>query len=114
MIHDLAQAEKHDELLTKNHQMLPPGTTPLPEVHFNVQNTKKFSGKRHKKFFKGKWANKWQRSKGSNKGKGNQKNHNNDNSQVYQRYGCTTYSTNKCRTPKHLVELYMKYSGKGK
>src|SRR5438128_2718094 len=67
-----------------------------------------------RKNFKGKWANKRQRSKGYNKGKGNQKQHNNDNSQVYQRCGCTNHSTNKCRTPKHLVELYMKYSEKGK
>src|SRR6266508_3824603 len=114
LIHDLAQAEKQDKLLTKNHQMRPPGTAPLPEVHFNVQNNKKFGGKKHKKNFKGKWANKRQRSKGSNKGKGNPKHHNNDNSQVCQQCGYTNHSTEKCRTPKHLVELYMKYSGKGK
>src|SRR5438128_12629017 len=100
LIHDLAQAEKLDELLTKNHQMRPSGTAPLPEVHFNVQNNKKFGGKKHKKNFKVKWANKRQRYKGSNKGKGNPKHHNNDNSQVYQRCGCTNHSTKKCRTPK--------------
>jgi len=38
--------------------MCPPGTAPLPEVHFNVQNKKKFGGKKNKKNFKGKWANK--------------------------------------------------------
>src|SRR6266540_2813799 len=84
----LAQVEKHDELLTKNHQMRPPGTAPLLEVHFNVQNKKKFGGKKNKKNFKGKWANKRQRSKGFNKGKGTPKHHNNDNSQVYQRCSC--------------------------
>ena len=49
LIHDLAQAEKHDELSTKNHQMRPSGTAPLPEVHFNVQNNKKYGGKKNKK-----------------------------------------------------------------
>ena len=106
--------KKHDELLTKNHQMRPPGTAPLPEVHFNVQNTKKFGGKKHKKFFKGKWANKWQRSKGPDKGKDTFKNHHNVNSQACQRCGCTNHSTKKSHTAKHLVDLYIKYSGKGK
>jgi hypothetical protein len=36
LIYDLLQAEKHDELLTKNHQMCPVGAAPLPEVHFNA------------------------------------------------------------------------------
>jgi hypothetical protein len=46
LIHTLTQAEKHDELLMKNHHKRPVGATPLPEVH-NVQNNvknKKFKG----------------------------------------------------------------------
>ena len=94
--------------------MRPSGIAPLPEVHLNVQNNRKFGGKKNKKNFKGKWASKRQRSKGSNKGKDNPKDHNNGNSQVCQQCGCTNHSTKKYHTPKHLVELYMKYSGKGK
>ena len=46
----------HDELLTKNHQLRPVEASPLPEVHYNSQNTqKKFGGKKFKKNFKGKW-----------------------------------------------------------
>ena len=45
LIYNLLQAEKHDELLTRNHQMRPVGTNPLPEVHFSTQNNKKFGKK---------------------------------------------------------------------
>jgi hypothetical protein len=56
IIYDLLQAKKHDELLTKNHQMHPVGAAPLPEVHFNAQNiNRKFSGKKFKWNLKGKW-----------------------------------------------------------
>jgi hypothetical protein len=41
LTYDLLQAGKHDELLTKNHQLCPVGATPLPEVHFNAQNNNK-------------------------------------------------------------------------
>uniref|UniRef100_K3YLK5 Retrotransposon Copia-like N-terminal domain-containing protein n=1 Tax=Setaria italica TaxID=4555 RepID=K3YLK5_SETIT len=59
LIYDLVQEEKHDELLTKNHQLRPVGVAPLPEVHFNAQNNnKKFGGKKFKKNFKGKWKKK--------------------------------------------------------
>ena len=33
LIHTLSQAEKHDELLMKNHHKRPVGSAPLPEVH---------------------------------------------------------------------------------
>ena len=33
LIHTLTQAEKHDELLLKNHHKRPIGSVPLPEVH---------------------------------------------------------------------------------
>ena len=38
LIHTLTQAERHHELSLKNAQQRPPGSTPLPEVHFSVQN----------------------------------------------------------------------------
>ncbi|KAL6591956.1 hypothetical protein ACP70R_049648 [Stipagrostis hirtigluma subsp. patula] len=115
LIYDLQQAEKHDELLTKNHQLRPVGTEPLPETHFNVhQNEKKSGGKKFKKNFKGKWRrNKQQNNKGPNKGKGIfKKKTQNDNSQVCQRCGCHSHVTKKCRTPKHLADLYQKSIGK--
>ena len=46
LIHTLSQAEKHDELLMKNHHKHPIGSALLPEVH-NVQKkakNKKFNG----------------------------------------------------------------------
>ena len=48
LIYNLLQAEKHDELLTRNHQMRPVGATPLPDVHFIAQKNKKFEGKKKK------------------------------------------------------------------
>jgi hypothetical protein len=118
LIYDLLQAEKHDEILTKNHQIRPMGTSPLPEVHHNSQNTqKKFGSKKFKKNFKGKWKNKnkhhYQKNKDSHKGKGTyKKNFHHDNSQVCQRCGCRNHITKKCHFGKHLVELYQKSVGK--
>ena len=36
LIYTLLQAEKHDELLMKNHQTRPTGSMPLPEAHANT------------------------------------------------------------------------------
>ena len=44
LIYTLLQAEKHDELLMKNHQTRPTGSMPLPEAHANTQSTKKYGG----------------------------------------------------------------------
>ena len=46
LIHTLTQAEKHDELLLKNHHKHPFGSVPLPEVHNVQKKTKnnKFNG----------------------------------------------------------------------
>ncbi|XP_015629521.1 uncharacterized protein [Oryza sativa Japonica Group] len=52
LIHTLTQAERHHELSLKNAQQRPPGSAPLPEVHFNVQNNAK-----NKKGFKGNSSN---------------------------------------------------------
>jgi hypothetical protein len=35
LIHDLHQAEKHDELTIKNHHQRSVGAAPLPEIHYN-------------------------------------------------------------------------------
>jgi hypothetical protein len=44
LIHILLQAEKHDELLTKNGSQRPVGSQRLPEVHMNVANGHNFDG----------------------------------------------------------------------
>ena len=56
LIHILLQAEKHDELLMKNHHKRPVGAAPLPEVHMNTQKRAKFNGPQvsHTKNFKNK------------------------------------------------------------
>ena len=113
LIYNLLQAEKHDELLTRNHQMRPVGATPLPEVHFNAKKNKKFDPK--KKNFKRKWnKNKTKNYKGSNKGKNTTKKPTYDKSKICQRCGCYSHTTNRCNTAKHLVELYKKSLDKGK
>ena len=52
LIHILLQAEKHDEPLVKNGSQCPVGSQPLPEVHMNVVNGRKFDDG-----FKGKPSN---------------------------------------------------------
>lgn len=118
LIHILTQAEKHDELLLKNHHKLPTGAKPLPEVHNNVQNSNsdKFNGqfRPFTKNFKGnknfKRNNKY---KAYNKGKGNSKPRF-DKSKTCNKCGCFKHTTKKCRTPKHLVDLYLKSQGRGR
>jgi hypothetical protein len=112
LIRILTQAEKHDDLLLKNHHKLPAGAKPLPEVHHNVQNTKKFNGPpHHSKDFKGK-------RKFHKKKKYNTKNQSNDNSKpkfdkskTCYKCGCYKHVAKNCRTPKHLVDLYLKSVG---
>jgi hypothetical protein len=112
LIHTLTQAEKHDELLMKNHHKHPTGAAPLPEVH-NVQgkgkkNKRKFKGsnfgdpknkpekktfnKKHKPYHKGKRG-------GDARAKNDSKCH---------RCGTFNHLAKDCHTPKHLVALYQK------
>jgi hypothetical protein len=77
LVHDLLQAEKHDELTLRNHHQCFVGSAPLPEVHYNVKSNKKYDGSKnqHKKFGKfnkGKrnGKNMKNRVKGQGKGKG--------------------------------------------
>jgi hypothetical protein len=44
LIHDLTQAEKHDELTLKNHHQRSNGTAPLLKVHYNVKDKGKING----------------------------------------------------------------------
>jgi len=111
LIHTLTQAEKHDELLMKNHHKHPTGAAPLPEVH-NVQkkvkNNKRFKGsssddpknKPGKRKF-----NKKQKPNAKNKQNGEAKS---KNDTKCHRCGTFNHFAKDCRTPKHLVALYQK------
>jgi hypothetical protein len=44
LIHDLLQAEKHDELTMRNHHQRLVGTAPLPEVNYSSQGKEKMYG----------------------------------------------------------------------
>jgi hypothetical protein len=41
LIHDLLQAEKHDELTLRNHHQYFVGSAPLSEIHYNVKGNEK-------------------------------------------------------------------------
>jgi hypothetical protein len=107
LIHTLTQAEKHDELLLKNHHKRPVGSAPLPEVH-NVQEKpkNKFKGKFPKNKFGKRKFNKKQRFNHNKKNKDNAKAPKNDNK--CHRCGDFSHFAKNCRTPKHLVALYQK------
>jgi hypothetical protein len=77
LIHDLLQAEKHDELTLRNHHQRSVDFAPLPEVHHNVKGNEKGDGsnnhhKKFGKFKKGKRNGKNMKNgaKGQEKGKG--------------------------------------------
>jgi hypothetical protein len=66
LIHDLLQAEKHDELTMRNHHQCLIGTTSLPEVNYSSKHKEKVDGqnnhqKKFNKFQKGKRNNKHQK-----------------------------------------------------
>jgi hypothetical protein len=114
LIHILLQAEKHDELLAKNGSQRPVGSQPLPEVHMNVANGRKFDHA-----FNGKQSN----FKGKRKHNRNKKPRNSDHgkrttkpkfekTKLCDRCGCYTHPTNKCKTPKHLAILYQQSQGR--
>ncbi|XP_052152549.1 uncharacterized protein LOC127770786 [Oryza glaberrima] len=96
----------------------PPGSAPLPEVHFNVQNNaenkkgfkgnssnnpKNLTGKRKRNNNRCKFKG---RKKGKGKGKAPQP-HSNGNKHC-NRCGSDTHVAKDCRIPKHLVLLYQK------
>jgi len=114
LIHVLLQAEKHDELLLKNSNQRPVGAAPLPEVHANFQKNTKFNGsfKGQNKNFKGKSNhNKKNKPQNSDKGRGITKNKF-DKTKLCQKCGCYKHVTKKCRTLRHLVNLYLQSMGR--
>ena len=118
LIQTLLEAEKHSELMVWNNQRRPVGSAPLPEVHAYTQNKPKFDGglsKTHpqgnsKKGKKQRRRNKKSQTRVSNNGKNISK-HRNDKP-VCQKCGCYSHTTKKCRTPCHLIDLYLKSVGR--
>jgi hypothetical protein len=107
LIHDLLQAEKHDELTLRNHHQHFVGNALLLEVQHNVKGNEKGNGpknsqKKFGKFKKGKHnaKNMKNRAKYQVKGKGK--------TFTCHKCGGPNHFTRKYRTPKHLVQLYQK------
>nr|XP_051230039.1 uncharacterized protein LOC127347950 [Lolium perenne] len=108
------EAEKHDELLAKNGSQRPVGSQPLPEVHMNVANGRKFDGgfKGKPSNFNGKQKrNRNRKPRSSDRGKGTAKSKF-DKSKLCDKCGCYTHPTDKCKTPKHLAILYQQSHGR--
>jgi hypothetical protein len=109
LVHDLLQAEKHDELTLRNHHQCSVSSAPLAEVHYNVKSNKKGdeSKNQHKKFGKfkkGKCNGKNMKNMAKGQGKGIGKTF------TCHKCGDPNNFARKCRTPKYLVELYQKSS----
>jgi hypothetical protein len=107
LIHDLLQAEKHDELTLRNHPQRSVGSAPLPELHYNMKDNEKGDGpknpqKKFGKFKKGKHNGKNMKNRAKGQGK--------DKGETFTCHKCggLNHFARKCRTPKHLVELYQK------
>jgi hypothetical protein len=74
LVHDVLQAEKHDELTLRNHYQHSVGIAPLLEVHYNVKSNKKGDGlktpqKKFDKFKKGKRNGKNMKNRAKGQGK---------------------------------------------
>jgi len=118
LIKTLLQAERHNELLLWKSNLRPVGTKPLPEVHANTQSKQQrnATNSSNPRNFKGKNKRKRQRkSRGANKGKDVSKSDNKkpNKSSTCDKCGCYSHPTQKCRTPKHVVELYLNFVGRG-
>jgi hypothetical protein len=119
-IQTLLEAEKYSELMVWNNQQRLIGSAPLPEVYAYTQNKPKSNDRSEKNYHQG------SSKKGKNKRRHNKKSQNRvsnkgnniskcrDNKPVYQKCGCYSHTTKKCRTPSHLVDLYLKSVGRGR
>jgi len=121
LIKTLLQAKRHNELLLWNSNLRPVGTKPLPEVHANTQNKQQRNATNSSNpgNFKGKNKCRRQRHRkscGANKTKDVSKldNKKPNKSSTCHKCGCYSHLTQKCRTPKHLVELYLNSVGRGR
>jgi hypothetical protein len=107
LIHDLLQAEKHDELTMKNHKQRRVGAAPMPEIHHAMKDEKKGNGfKNHSKFSDNSKKRRRNKRKGKKNTKAPRKDTTTSKDEKCKKCGCYNHPTNKCRTPRHLVALY--------
>uniref|UniRef100_J3LW30 Uncharacterized protein n=1 Tax=Oryza brachyantha TaxID=4533 RepID=J3LW30_ORYBR len=114
LIQTLKQAKRNHELTVWNSNQRPLGTAPLPEVHANAKtNVPKGNNQTRKSSGNGKNKRSKKQHGTDKKGKSisKQKNDNSNKTTCF-RYGCYNHIAKKCRTPKHLVELYIKSMGR--
>ncbi|XP_020272021.1 uncharacterized protein LOC109847188 [Asparagus officinalis] len=118
-------AEKHNQLLMRNHNARPVGSLAVPEAHAtNQSNTHRRGRGRGRGHGRGSYrggrgrgrrnANSLQdRNKGQNKDKPHSHKPSShqqvtNNKQACYRCGCEDHWSRTCRTPKHLVEAYQR------
>ncbi|KAI3705105.1 hypothetical protein L1987_75337 [Smallanthus sonchifolius] len=139
LISCLLVAEQNNELLMKNHETRPVGTTPFPEVNVASYNDQSGRGRgrsrergrgRGRDRGRGRGYNRgnyhgvqFKNTKFHQKGQENAKKFNNESgknksintSNACHRCGSNNHWARTCRTPKHLVELYQQsLKNKGK
>ncbi|XP_031090881.1 uncharacterized protein LOC115995874 [Ipomoea triloba] len=114
LISALLVAEKHNQLLMRNHNARPAGTAPIPEIHNVAQSDNNRRGRgrgrgrgrcRGPKRGGSSGANKTD-SQTLNKQPENQDRRGKQN--ICYRCGCKGHWSRTCRTPKHLVDAYQK------
>jgi hypothetical protein len=118
LIEVLLVAEQQNKVLMNNHSARPTGSLAVPEAHANVAES---SRNRKKGRGKGKWMGKRGalfKGKGKPRGKGETRKGKGEHSGEEQGdcYRCRAkgHWSRKCRTPKHLVDLYQQNKNKGK
>ncbi|KAJ1255406.1 hypothetical protein BS78_K245400 [Paspalum vaginatum] len=109
------EQHQHDKLQLKNHHLRPVGSTPLPEVHNvqnNVGNKRKSNGpsqdyQKNSTGRNGRNFTKNRRYKVNKRARGNAQPPRRK-ARICHKCGCNTHFAAACRTPKHLVDLYLK------
>jgi hypothetical protein len=106
LIHDLLQAEKHDELTLRNYQQHTVGTAPLPEVNYSSKGKENIYGAKPSKNV-GKFK-KWKKNK-HKKNKSKEQNSGKGKKSFKCHYcGGANHNAKKCKILQHLVDLYQK------
>jgi hypothetical protein len=115
LIHDLLQAEKHDELNIKNHHQYCVGAAALPEIH---HNEKKPNFSKENNLKENGWSARHRHNRRKNKQlvKTMKKDGTSFKGRNIQCQACGVFkhTAEKYRTNKHLVALYQKSLGKDK